>query len=58
MAAIIHRGTWITAGSFTRIPTRVAAMLPTTNCPSAPILNTPVLKENATERPVSMIGAE
>ena len=57
IAAIIQRGTCITAGNFTRTPTRVAAILPTTNCPSAPILNTPVLNENATERPVSIIGA-
>ena len=30
---------------------------PTTNCPSAPILNTPVLNEKATLSPVNISGA-
>ena len=51
-AAIIQSGICITAGTSTKIPISAAASVPTTNCPSAPILNTPVRKENATERPV------
>ena len=35
------------AGRSKRIPTVQAAMEPTTNCPSAPILKTPVRKEKA-----------
>ena len=33
-----------------------AAMEPTTNCPSAPILNTPVRREKATLNPVKING--
>ena len=39
------------------IPTTQAATLPTIYCPSAPILNTPVRKENATDKPVKITGA-
>ncbi len=55
-AAIRHNGTWMIAGTFKNTPTIQAASVPTTYCPSAPILNTPVWKENATESPVKMIG--
>ena len=34
----------------------VAATLPMTYCPSAPMLKIPVLKENATDRPVKIYG--
>ena len=57
MAARKHSG--IRAGlgrSFSRMPVTAAAMEPTTNWPSAPMLNTPVLNENATDRPVRMYG--
>ena len=52
----IHNGICIIAGSLNKTPTTVAASTPTTNCPSAPILKTPVLNENATESPVNISG--
>ena len=55
-AAMKHIGISRYAGAGTRMPTTHAAMLPTTNWPSAPILNTPVLNENATARPVKISG--
>ena len=54
--ASTHRGTSTMAGAGTRMPTTQAAMLPTTNWPSAPMLNTPVRNENATERPRMISG--
>ena len=55
-AAIRQSGTVIIAGSGQNIPITVAARLPTTNWPSAPMLNTPVRKEKATLRPVKIKG--
>ena len=55
-AARKHRGIRITEGAGTRMPTTQAAMEPTTNWPSAPMLNTPVRKEKATDRPVKISG--
>ena len=55
MAARKQRGIRIGLGRFpNRMPTTAAAMEPTTNCPSAPMLNTPVLNEKATERPATI----
>ena len=55
MAARKHRGISTNLGrSPSRMPTTAAAMEPMTNWPSAPMLNTPVLKEKATERPVTI----
>ena len=39
------------------IPKTQAVSEPTTNCPSAPILKTPVLNENATLSHVNISGA-
>ena len=56
-AARRHTIAWITGGSGQRIPITAAASEPTTYCPSAPMLKTPVRKENATESPVKISGA-
>ena len=59
IAAIKHSGMSTPFGSEPkRMPTTAADMEPTTNCPSAPILNTPVLKEKATDSPVIIYGIE
>jgi len=39
-----------------RIPTTIAAKAPAINCPGVPMLNSPVLNANPTERPVKIIG--
>ncbi len=39
-----------------RTPTHTAHTLPTTSCPSAPILNNPIWDVNATASPVSISG--
>ena len=53
MEPIKHRGMSTTGGRFgSRMPMQAAAIAPTTNCPSAPMLKIPVRKEKATERPV------
>ena len=44
------------AGKSKDIPTIVAAIVPAIYCPSAPILNNPVLNANPTLIPVSIIG--
>ena len=50
----IVNGMWIIAGKSTPTPTSVATKAPTINCPSAPILNRPVLNANAIDKPVSI----
>ena len=45
-------------GKSSMLPTMVATTQPMIYCPSAPILNRPVLIANATPRPVKMIGVE
>ena len=55
MAATKHSGTSITLGrSGSNMPTTAAPIVPITNWPSAPMLKTPVLKENATDRPTTI----
>ncbi len=55
-AAATHTSACSTGGSFSVIPSTQAAREPTTNCPSAPMLKTPVRKENATLKPVKIRG--
>ena len=55
MAVRKHRGISRGLGmEAPRMAVTAAAMEPTTNWPSAPMLNTPVLKEKATDRPTTM----
>ena len=56
MAARMHSGMWIYGGACTNTPTSMATALPMTYWPSAPMLNMPVLNENATESPVKING--
>ena len=49
-------GIWIIAGKSKPAPTKTATKEPTINCPSAPMLNRPVLNANAIDKPVSING--
>ncbi|VWM20178.1 Uncharacterised protein [Collinsella intestinalis] len=56
MPARITTGTCSTMGRSSVEPTSTAHTAPATYWPSAPMLNMPVLKANATEIPVRMMG--
>ncbi|MNI14900.1 hypothetical protein D3C73_681790 [compost metagenome] len=54
--ANITKGTCMIAGNPGITPTKAAASIPTKNCPSTPILNSPVLNATAFATPVKTKG--
>ena len=58
MAKIMATIGWSIGGSGNLYPTKNPTTVPIINCPSAPILKSPVWKAKQTPRPVKIIGVE